>query len=59
MPRKTKPVNVHRRLPTAYLRPAANGSSDEMVEYISHHYASRETVARFGLASNEGGRDVE
>lgn len=52
MPRKKKPTNVHRRLPTAYMRPAAEGSFDEMVEFRPGHFASREVVARLGLASN-------
>lgn len=58
MPRKKKPKNVHRRLPTAYLRPSADGGFDEMVEYRLGFHASREVVARLGLASNAGGEDV-
>lgn len=57
MPRKKKPTNIHRRLPTAHLRPSAGGDFDEMVEFRPGFFASRAVVARLGLASNAGADD--
>lgn len=58
MPRKKAPATIHRRLPTAYLRPLAGGAVEEMVEFLPGMHASREVVARLGLASNVGGGNV-
>lgn len=58
MPRKKRPDRTHTRLPTAYHRPGAYDTADEMVEFAPGQYASREVVASLGLASNAGGEDV-